>query len=81
MSCKNESQATRPARPVPRPDPSARFWRLPTVLAYTGRSRSSIYADPSFPRPIRIAPNTAAFRSAEVIAWCEAREAAARGAE
>lgn len=65
-------------RNVPRPDPSARFWRLPAVLAYTQRSRSRIYADATFPRPLKLGPNTSAWIAAEVIAWCTAREVSAR---
>jgi prophage regulatory protein len=60
------------------PDPAARYWRLPQVTAYTGRSRSRIYEDPTFPRPIRLGPNTAAWIVTEVIAWCEACEAESR---
>lgn len=60
------------------PDPAARYWRCPQVETYTGRSRSRIYADPTFPKPLRIGPNTSAWLSAEVIAWCEEREAESR---
>lgn len=62
-------------RNVHGPDPSARYWRLPAVLAYTQRSRSSIYRDPTFPKPIKIGPNTAAWLADDVRAWCAAREA------
>ena len=62
------------------PDTSARYWRLPQVQTYTGRSRTRIYADPSFPRPLKIGPNTSVWLVTEVIAWCEAREAEARKA-
>jgi len=64
----------------PRPDADARFWRLPAVIAYCQRSRSAIYRDRSFPRPIRIGPNTAVWIAADVFRWCEAREAEAREA-
>jgi predicted DNA-binding transcriptional regulator AlpA len=63
------------ARP---PDPAARYWRRPQVETYTGRSRSRIYGDTMLPRPVKIGPNTAAWLSAEVIAWCEAHEAESR---
>ncbi len=59
------------------PDENARYWRLPAVITYTGRSRTAIYRDPTFPRPIKIAPNTAAWIAAEIIRWCESREAEA----
>jgi prophage regulatory protein len=48
------------------------------VIAYTQRSRSSIYRDPTFPRPIKLGPNTAAWLAADVQAWCAAREAEAQ---
>ncbi len=59
-----------------KPDPQARYWRLSAVISYTQRSRTSIYRDPTFPRPIRLAPNTSAWKAASVIAWCESREVA-----
>jgi prophage regulatory protein len=57
----------------PGPDDSATFWRLPAVLAYTQRSRSSIYRDASFPKPVKLGPNTAAWVAAEVKDWCQER--------
>lgn len=62
------------------PDPAARYWRLPAVLTYTGRSRSAIYRDPTFPRPIPLSANTSGFLSSQVIAWCEQRDAEAAAA-
>lgn len=56
------------------PDLNARYWRLPAVIAYTQRSRSAVYADTSFPKPIKLAVNTAAWRVTEVIKWCEEQE-------
>ena len=47
--------------PPQRPDPDARYWRLPAVVAYTGRSKSRIYDDPTFPKPIKLGPNTSAW--------------------
>lgn len=64
--------------PPQRPDPDARYWRLPAVVAYTGRSKSRIYDDPTFPKPIKLGPNTSAWIAEEVRAWCAAREAEAR---
>lgn len=55
-------------------DTEARYWRLPQVMRYTGRSRTRLYGDPTFPRPIKIGPNTSVWLVKEVIAWCEARE-------
>ena len=64
-------------RNIHQPDVNARYWRLPAVIAYTQRSRSSIYRDPTFPKPIKLGPNTSAFLSSAVIAWCEQRETGA----
>ena len=60
------------------PDPTARYWRLPAVILFTGRSRSAIYRDQSFPRPIKLGPNTSAWLAEDVRAWCDAREAEAQ---
>lgn len=60
------------------PDASARYWRLPAVLAYTQRSRSAIYADPAFPKPVKLGPNTSAWVASEVIDWCTTRERSGR---
>ena len=59
------------------PSPDARYWRLPAVLTYTGRSRSRIYGDETFPKPIKLGPNTSAWIAEEVRDWCAAREAEA----
>ena len=56
------------------PDAFARWWRLPAVMAYTQRSRSAIYGDPTFPKSIKLAPNTAAWLVIDVMNWCEAQE-------
>lgn len=53
--------------------------RRPIVEQQTGLSRSSIYAmmaEGSFPKPVRIGKRAVAWRSSEVHAWIEAREAA-----
>jgi predicted DNA-binding transcriptional regulator AlpA len=65
---------------TPKPDLAARYWRLQAVKAYTQRSRSAIYRDPTFPRPIKLGPGTSAWTVAAVVAWCEARETAAKAA-
>ena len=59
------------------PDPLARYWTLGQVKTYTSRSRSRIYGDPTFPRPIKLGPNTSAWIAEEVRDWCAAREAEA----
>lgn len=44
------------------------------MIAYTQRSRSAIYADESFPKPIKLAAHTAAWLVTDVIKWCEEQE-------
>lgn len=50
-----------------------RLLRLKQVLATTGKSRSSVYADPSFPRPISIGQRSVAWVEDEVMAWVDQR--------
>lgn len=47
--------------------------RLQAVKAITGRSRSSIYADPDFPRPVKIGARAVAWVEQEVRDWVDAR--------
>jgi prophage regulatory protein len=54
--------------------------RLPVVMARTGKSRSSIYEDPNFPKPVKIGPRCVAWPSSEIDAWVMDR-IAARDAE
>ncbi len=54
-----------------------RLERLPTVMQRTGRSKTSIYTDPSFPRPVRISTQVVAWVGEEVDAWI-ARQIARR---
>lgn len=56
------------------PDPMSRYWTLGQVKTYTTRSRTRIYGDATFPRPIRIGPNTSVWIASEVRAWCDQRE-------
>jgi len=54
----------------------ARFMRLHEVLARTGIGRSTLYEGAkrgTFPAPVRIGPNTAAWISTEVEAWMHSR--------
>jgi prophage regulatory protein len=69
---RNETQAT------PNED-QARFWRLPQVARYTGRSRSAIYRDATFPKPIKLGPNTSGWEAESVRKWCDDRVAEASG--
>lgn len=59
------------------------LWRLPTVLAATGLSRSTLYAwiaQGSFPKQVRLGARTSGWSSEEVGAWIRSRIAASRGA-
>ena len=47
--------------------------RLPEVQSIVGKSKSSIYADPTFPKPIKIGPRASAWIEAEILAWIDAR--------
>lgn len=49
-----------------------RFLRLPAVEQLVGIKRSTIYrqvAAAVFPKPIRLGPNTVAWRESEIHAW------------
>lgn len=69
-----QSTTVKRSKRVHSPDPNARYWRRSAVEAYTQRSKSAIYADPTFPKPIKLGPGTSAWVVAEVLAWCTARE-------
>jgi len=43
--------------------------RISKVISLTGKCRSSIYSDPTFPKPIRIGKRAAAWVEAEVNDW------------
>jgi prophage regulatory protein len=59
--------------------PGDRFIRLPEVRALTGRSKSQIYADPTFPRPIKLSLRESAWLYSSVVNWMQAKVEAARG--
>jgi prophage regulatory protein len=56
-----------------------RLIKLPEVERITGKGRTSIYTDPSFPRPLKIGTRASAWVESEVIAWIES-QIAKRGA-
>lgn len=58
-----------------------RLERLPSVLARTGLSRTSIWrrAGVDFPAPIKLGPTTVAWVSAEIDRWINERIAESRG--
>jgi prophage regulatory protein len=51
----------------------SRLLRLSAVKEITGRSRSTIYADPSFPRPVKIGERAVAWVEDEIREWVDAR--------
>jgi prophage regulatory protein len=50
-----------------------RLIKLPEVERITGKGRTSIYSDPSFPRPLKIGPRASAWVAREVLAWIQER--------
>ncbi len=50
-----------------------RLIKLPEVESITGKGRTSIYSDPTFPRPVKIGPRASAWVESEVMAWIESR--------
>jgi prophage regulatory protein len=52
-----------------------RLLRLPAVKDITGLSRSTIYTDPNFPRPVKLGPRAIGWLEEEVAAWIAARVA------
>ena len=51
---------------------SQHFLKLPTVVALSGKSRSSIYAaikDGQFPAPVHIGPRAVAWTSTSIEKW------------
>ena len=54
--------------------------RLNAVKEITGLSRSAIYADPSFPKSVKIGERSVAWVEVEVLAWVNDRIAAREAA-
>jgi prophage regulatory protein len=50
-----------------------RLLRIPEVLARTGLSRSRLYADPTFPRSVKIGERAVAWVEDEISDWVAAR--------
>ena len=50
-----------------------RLLRLQAVRELTGLSRSTIYADPEFPKPVKIGPRAVAWVEQEIKEWIVAR--------
>jgi prophage regulatory protein len=53
--------------------PDDRLIRLPEVEHITGRKKSAIYSDPTFPRPIKLSRRESAWVESAVRAWMQAR--------
>jgi prophage regulatory protein len=60
--------------------PHEQFLRLPAVIERTGRSKTAIYTDPTFPKPIKISKMSSAWLESEVNEWMAERVKAARDA-
>ncbi len=54
-----------------------KFMKLPTVEAKTGRKKSAIYSDPSFPAPIHVG-RSSFWIASEIEAWMAAQIASSR---
>ena len=66
-------------RSIPKSNPQ--ILRLPSVVARTGRSGSSIYADIKagrFPPPIQIGPQSVGWFEEDISAWLLARAAVSK---
>jgi len=50
-----------------------RLLRLDAVKEITGLSRSTIYADPLFPKPVKIGERAVAWVEDEIREWIDAR--------
>jgi prophage regulatory protein len=55
------------------------LWRLSEVLRRTGKSRSALYADDSFPKQIKIGKRSVAWIGSEIEEWIRGRVEASRG--
>jgi prophage regulatory protein len=58
-----------------------RLLRLEAVKEITGLSRSTIYADPGFPRPVKIGERAVAWVEDEIKEWVDERIAMRCGNE
>ena len=69
--------ATKPSG-AERANMNERFIKIAEVKHLTGRSHSSIYADKTFPRSIKLGPREAVWIESEVTAWIQNRIKMAR---
>jgi prophage regulatory protein len=67
--------------PIGQPATLQKFLRIDQVSAFTGLSRSTIYAhmaNRTFPNCIRLGPRAIAWRESDLVAWqasCQAKQA------
>jgi predicted DNA-binding transcriptional regulator AlpA len=54
------------------------LYRLPKVLEVTGKCRTQVYADPSFPRPNKLGGRASAWIAREVHEWVQNQIKASR---
>jgi prophage regulatory protein len=47
--------------------------RMPAVIEKTGLGKSSIYNDPTFPKPVPLGPRAAGWLESEIDSWIESR--------
>lgn len=57
------------------------LWRMPTVQAYTGLSKTEIYRrirgeDGGFPSPVKLGPRAVAWRASDIQSWVASLPAA-----
>ena len=50
-----------------------RVIRLPEVMELSGKSKTSIYEDPEFPKPIKIGRRSSGWIKAEVLHWLRSK--------
>ncbi|MDR5776600.1 MULTISPECIES: AlpA family transcriptional regulator [unclassified Caballeronia] len=56
-----------------------RLLRLPRVREKTGLSRTAVYSNPSFPKPVKIGERAVAWLESEVDDWIAQRIVRSRG--
>ena len=50
-----------------------RFMKIREVLRLTGKSKSALYGDPSFPKPVKIGSQASAWVDDEISEWMASR--------
>lgn len=47
--------------------------RLPEVMKLSGKSKTSIYEDPEFPKPIKIGRRSSGWIKTEILQWIQSK--------